>query len=55
MEFDTFKNKVLKDIDNMVEYGEKLEFLNDLYMSTNDTQKEDFLLDCMQQLKFFGK
>lgn len=48
------KSKILKKIDQMTSYTEKLEYLNAQFLKAKSSD-EAMILDMIEQLKFWGR
>jgi len=48
------KNSILKKIDHMYGYTEKLEYLNGLFLKAKTTEDEEMILEMIEQLKLYG-
>jgi len=46
---------ILKNVDNMLGYNDKLEYLNKCYLDAKSDTMEVIILDLIKQLKFYGK
>jgi hypothetical protein len=49
------KQKILKMIDQLNSFTEKLALLNKLYLNAKSKKDEDMILDMIKQLKFWGE
>lgn len=49
------QESILKKIDNMTSFNEKLEYLNGLFLKAKKAKDEEMLLDMIEQLKFWGR
>lgn len=49
------KKTILKKIDGMSSYAEKLEYLNKLFLQAKNNADEEMILDMIKQLKFWGR
>lgn len=47
--------RMLKEIDTMSSYTEKLEYLNDQFLKAKTKNEEGMILELIEQLKFYGK
>jgi len=48
-------SNILKKIDKLNGYNEKLEYLNKCFLKAKNAQEENLILDMIKQLKFFGQ
>ena len=51
----TYEDKLLKHIDSLTTYNEKLEYLNDKMLSASNAHYELIIADMLAQLKQWGK
>lgn len=49
------KKTILKKIDGMSSFTEKLEYLNKLFLQAKNNADEEMILDMIKQLKFWGR
>lgn len=49
------KKRLLKKIDDMGSYEERLDFLNRQFLKAKTGMEESIILDMIVQLKFYGK
>ena len=49
------QKSILKKIDNLFGYYEKLEYLNGLFLKAKTNKDETMILEMIEQLKFYGK
>ena len=49
------KDKILKKIDKLNSYSEKLEYLNGQFLKAKTVEQETIILDMIEQLKQWGK
>lgn len=51
---ETKKKKMLKKIDDMISYTQKLEYLNDEFLKAKTDAEAEMILGMIRQLKFWG-
>lgn len=49
------KEKILKKIDSLYGYTEKIEYLNSMFLKAKNSNEENMILEMIKQLQFFGK
>ena len=49
------RSKILKKIDRLSSFYEKLEYLNTLFLKAKNKEDEDLILKMIEELKFYCK